>query len=149
MNEKPISTVPLWYKLTCIGATVWNLFGVLAFFGQIMMTEEMINELPADQQDLYRNLPMWVNVIFAVAVFAGTAGSIALLLRQSWSIPVLGISFVAVVIQMIYNCFLSNAIQVQGAVAAIFAVVIVVIALALLLLSIFARQKLWLSTRFK
>ena len=47
-----INTIPSWFKIVAVVALVWNLLGVMAFVGQMMMTPEMVAELPQAEQDL-------------------------------------------------------------------------------------------------
>ncbi len=51
------STIPIWLKSLAWAALTWNLFGVIAFIIQMMMTPEMISKLPLDQQTAYSNIP--------------------------------------------------------------------------------------------
>ena len=57
---------------------VWNAMGVLAFVSQLLMTPEMIAQLPEAQQEAYKNIPTWSMVAYALAVFGGLLGSLML-----------------------------------------------------------------------
>lgn len=146
MNKAIQSSVPRWFKIVAIIAIVWNVLGLFAFLAQIMMTEEMINQLPEADQTLHRETPMWVNIVFGISVIAGTAGSIGLLLRHAWSIPVLAISLLAVAAQLSYMFFMSNIFEVKGIAAAILPMCILAIAVLLLILSLQAKQKGWFAS---
>ena len=50
--------------------------------------------MTAEQAQLYLSLPIWITLVFAVGVFAGAAGSIALLLRKAVALPIFAISLI-------------------------------------------------------
>ena len=83
------NTIPSWFKAVAITALIWNLLGVVAFVLQMMITPEILAELPAAEQALYANIPSWVTAAFAVAVFSGVLGSLFLLMKKSISTPLL------------------------------------------------------------
>ena len=82
---------------------LWNGIGVAAFFSQLMMTPEMIAQLPEAQQAVYRDIPVWSYAAYALAVFGGLIGSILLALGKKLALPVLVISLAGVLVQQYYN----------------------------------------------
>lgn len=126
-----IVAMPSWFKPAAILALIWNLLGVMAFVGQMMMTPEMIAELPQAEQDLYATTPIWAIAAFAVAVFGGAFGSLALLLKKRMSYQLLVASFVGVVVQMFHSFFLSKSFEVYGPGGMIMPVMVIIIALLL------------------
>ena len=123
-----IVALPKWFKVAAILAFVWNLLGVMAFVGQMMMTPEMIAELPQAEQDLYATTPIWATVAFAFAVFAGALGSLALVLKKNMCYPLFVVSFVGVVVQMFHSFFISNSFDVYGPGGMIMPIMVIVIA---------------------
>jgi hypothetical protein len=109
-STKP--SVAFW--IISVLALVWNLMGVMAFITQLTMSPEVLQALPAEQQALYTNIPMWATVAFAVAVFGSTIGCILLLLRKRLAVPVLSISFAAILVQMVHSLVISKSIEVYG-----------------------------------
>ncbi len=95
-------------------ALVWNAMGAMAYITQVTMSAEGLQALPADQQALITAVPVWVTAAFAFAVWGGLLGCLLLLIRKRIATPVLIVSFVAIVVQMIYNMFMSNSIAVYG-----------------------------------
>lgn len=65
------------------------------------------------------------------AVFSGTFGSLGLFLKKSWSKPLLLISLLAVLVQMVHNFKLTEEMILNDSSQAIMPVVVVVIAIAL------------------
>ena len=50
-------TSPAWLKPLAWAALVWNLLGVIALIMQLLITPEMIDQLPLDQQDEVASSP--------------------------------------------------------------------------------------------
>lgn len=128
-----------------IAALIWNLMGVFAFIAQMNMTPEMLEVLPEAERKLYENVPSWVNIVFAIAVFGGALGSLLLLLKKKIATPVFILSLVAVMIQMMYNLFMSRASEVYGPGAMIMIVMVLFIAIYLVWYSKKSTAKGWLS----
>lgn len=134
----------LWFYMVGGLALLWNLLGLLAFIGQVTMTDESIEGLPEAQQELYRNIPTWAMIAFAVAVICGTLGSIGMVLRKSWCVPLFVISLLAVLVQNVYFFFLSDTLKVMGNQALIMPIMIILIGIFLVLLSSWAQSRNWL-----
>lgn len=75
----------------------WNLFGVIQWALSLGATPESLmgGGLTRAQADLYLSLPPWMTLAFAVGVFGGLLGSVALLLRRRSAAPILGLSLTA------------------------------------------------------
>ncbi|MDY6927319.1 MAG: hypothetical protein SWN10_09500 [Pseudomonadota bacterium] len=114
---------------------LWNGIGVAAFFSQIMMTPEMIAQLPEAQQAVYRDIPVWSYSAYALAVFGGLIGSILLALGKKLAFPVLVISLAGVIVQQYYNFVVIDAIGIMGWGIVVMPVIVTTIALLLVLIS--------------
>jgi len=141
-NEK---TIPKWFIPVAILAMVWNLMGVMAFISQVMMTPEMIAELPQAEQVFYTSLPLWATMAFACAVFGGAFGSLALLMKKMLAEPLLILSLVGVAVQMFHSFVISNSFEVFGPGGAIMPAMIVIIAIVLVRLTGKAKINGWLN----
>lgn len=95
-------------------AIIWNLIGVIVYLGQAYMTDDMKALMTEEQLAIIENSPIWATAAFAIAVWFGLLGSILLTLRKKLSKSVLYISLLGVIVQLIYNFFMSNAIEVYG-----------------------------------
>ena len=95
-------------------AIIWNLIGVIVYLGQAYMTDDMKALITEEQLAIIENSPIWATAAFAIAVWFGLLGSILLTLRKKLSKSVLYISLLGVIVQLIYNFFMSNAIEVYG-----------------------------------
>ncbi len=134
-TQKSQSNTPGWYWTVSTVALIWNLLGVVAFIGHISMTPEMIAQMPVEQQALYQNTPGWVDIAFALGVFGGVLGSIGLLMRKTWSLPILSLSLVGVLLQNLYTFFLSDTFAVMGPLAMILPILVILIAIGLVIFS--------------
>ena len=84
-------------------ALIWNAMGVMAYLGRAFITDEMIAELPEEQQaEFLIEYPSWVTAAFAIAVFAGVLAAIFLLLRKKLAYPLFVLSGIAAILQHIY-----------------------------------------------
>ena len=141
-NAKP----PVWFWVVCAVALIWNLLGLLAFVGHVLTVtnEEMLATRPADHQALYRDMPMWAHIVFALGVFGGVAGCVLLLLRKTWAMPVFIVSLVGVLAHSAYSFLLSDTVKVMGLVNMTPALLIVLIAIGLVLFSQFCASRNWI-----
>ena len=120
------------FKALSVLAILWNLMGVLAFAAQMFVSAEDMAKLPAEQQFLYSSIPAYANIAFAVAVFGGLFGSIGLIMRKSWSSPLLIASLTGIILQQSHMYFFSDTMKVMGPSAAIMPTVVLIIAIALI-----------------
>lgn len=98
MNSRTITTIkPLWLAGFATFGVLWNAYGIYQFAASFSQTTNslMRSGLSPMQADLYLALPAWMDVAFGTGVFAGLAGSAALLLGRAASISLLGLSLVA------------------------------------------------------
>ena len=123
---------------------LWYLMDTSAFFMRVFMTEEAIESMPENQQHLYRDMPLWVNMVFACEVFGGMLGCISLLLRKKWALPLFVISLLGVLAQTSNIWFLTDATSVMGAPAVVMPLVAIIIGIAMIFLAKSAISKSWL-----
>lgn len=126
-------------------ALIWNLMGVFAYLTQAYMSDEILAALPDTERALYENLPAWVTAAYAIAVFGGTIGAILMLLKKKLSVQLFTISLLGVIIQMSYNFFMSNTIEVYGPSSIVMPIMIIVIAFYLVWYSKSVTTNGWLS----
>jgi hypothetical protein len=105
MSEKVQDAIPRSFWIISGAALVWNLLGVAAFVMHSTVTQDALMKLPDAQRMFYENMPAWADGAFAVAVFGGVLGSVLLLLRKSWAVPVFVVSLVGILVQQ-YQAFI-------------------------------------------
>ncbi|MDD9896390.1 MAG: hypothetical protein OXU24_11515, partial [Gammaproteobacteria bacterium] len=140
MNEESSTAVPKSFYWIAGGAIVWNLFGMLAYIGQVSMSPEAIAQLPLDQQQIYETIPVWATSAYAIAVTMGVLGRVLLILRKAWALPVFIVSLLGVIVQFSHAVFMTDLIAVTGIASIGFSVVIIVIAILLIWYSFYARK---------
>ena len=143
MNDT--SAVPKWFWSVAVIALLWNLMGLAAFIMQVTMTDEVLAQLPVAEQELYANLPSWVNIAFGVAVMAGTVAAIGLILRKTWAFPMFVISLLGIIAQQSYMYFMSNVIEVMGAGSMVLPMLVLLLAIFFAWFSHSSSQKAWLT----
>lgn len=145
MSEEFTNNLPRSFYLISGFALLWNLLGVMAYVGQVTMSEEVLNSLPEAQRLLYETVPAWATAAFAIAVNGGALGCLLLLLRKAFATPVLMASLAGVIVQMYHSFFMSNSIEVYGPGGMIMPLGVVVVSVYLVWYSMDAKKKGWVS----
>jgi hypothetical protein len=135
----------MWFWIVSALALLWNLAGVMAYLGQAYMSIETLEQMSQAERLLYESQPAWVTGAFAVAVWGGALGCIALMLKKKWAKPVFIISLIGILAQMSHSFFISNNFEVYGPGAMIMPIMVLIIGIALVLLANTAIKKGWLS----
>ncbi|MFS4491919.1 hypothetical protein [Maribacter sp. 2308TA10-17] len=137
---------PVWFWVASVLALLWNLMGVIAYLMDAYMKDEIMASYSEAQKAIFENQPAWVTGVYAIAVFAGTLGCIALLLRKKWAMPIFWLSIIAVVSRTIYYFFITNATEVFDIIqGTIMPILIIIIAGILVILTKIATQRNWIS----
>ena len=126
-------------------ALLWNLLGVMAYVMQVSATpDQLAAAYTPDQVELLLAVPVWATSMTAIATNFGVLGSILLLLRRNWSVPVYAISLVALIIQDIYSFALTETLAVFGTTPLVIQSVVLLIAVFLVWYSRQAGANGWL-----
>lgn len=120
-----------WLKAISIFAIIWNLLGVGAYLMHTYISDEAIALLPESEKMLYSNIPTWYTVAFAIAVFGGFIGSVLLFFKKKLAISVLMLSLIGVFVQMYYNFFKSNSMEVYGPGSLVMPILVILFAIFL------------------
>ncbi len=106
---------PSWYTVVSVVLLLWNIMGLFAFYTDMMVSPEALEAMPEKIRELYLNAPTWTRVAYGVAVFMGTIGCIGLVMKKKWALPLLIISFIAVLLQQYYYIFVvTDAYETMG-----------------------------------
>lgn len=136
---------PKSFWILAVLALLWNLMGVFQFFSSTFMLETIVENLPEAQADLYRSIPGWYTIVFAIAVFTGLLGCITMLLRKKITITLFGVSLLAVLVAQVYWILGTNTIDVIGPSSVIMPLVVIAIAIFLYFYNKGAHKNGWLS----
>ena len=104
MTDSSIKPPVLFWIVGVLGL-IWNGMGVNQYLGQAYQTDSWKSLMTPEQIELAQNLPVWYTACFALAVFGGVLGCIALLFRKKWAYLLFLLSLISVIIQMSYVTF--------------------------------------------
>lgn len=96
MTEPQSSGLPGWFTPAAIAAVAWEVLGCVMYLMQVRVDPAA---LPADQRAVWDATPAWMTGAYALAVWVGLAGAVALLMRRRVADPLLLVSLVAVTAQ--------------------------------------------------
>jgi hypothetical protein len=145
MREDRKIKAPTWFTVVASILLVWNLFGVMAYIAQVMMTPETLAALPDEQRQLIESTPAWATAAFAVAVNFGALGCLLLLLKRNLAGLFLQLSLAGVLVQMFHAFFMSKSFEVFGPGGMVMPVMILIIAIYLVTLAAKAKAHRWTS----
>lgn len=129
------------FWIIAIIALLWNIMGVFQYLSTTYLKEEMYAKMTEQQVSLMDSLPAWHIGVFAIAVFAGLLASILLIVRKKWAVHTFLVSLVAILIQMGYWFFGTEAIEVYGSGVYLMPILVIVIGVFLYFFSKGAAQK--------
>lgn len=140
-----MSKPPTWFWVVAILALLWACAGCASYLMQVSMTEADIAALPAAEAQTWREMPSWLSGVFALAVWIGLTGAIALVLRRRIARSLYIVSLIAVFVQFGW-IFANTGIldRMSFGQAAGFPIVIAVAGAALVWFSGYAIQRGWL-----
>ncbi|MBU1286223.1 MAG: hypothetical protein KJ871_00715 [Alphaproteobacteria bacterium] len=138
--QEPAGVKTPWHLWLVGGLSLlWNGFGCVDFTMTATRNAAYLEPYPQEMLDYWLNMPTWMWADWAVGVFGGLLGSIALLLRRKLAVPLFAASFIAASISMSFGFLDENAPRMEG--AGLMSGIIIVIAL---LLAVYAW---WMSRR--
>lgn len=116
-------------------AMLWNLMGVYDYLMTQTKNASYMAKFDQAELDYFFGFPVWVEFFWALAIWSSVVGTILLLVRKGWAVPVFLVSLVSMVITAVYNFGMSNGMEVMGTGGFIFTLVIFIVALGLWLYS--------------
>ncbi|NJD30629.1 MAG: hypothetical protein FIB04_01930 [Gammaproteobacteria bacterium] len=140
-----MTATPKWYLPVTILALAWNLIGCFAYLKDVMLTPEDVARMDAATRALYEARPAWSVAATAIAVWAGAAGSLGLILRRRWAMPLLLASLAGVIVQDVSLFLLGAATAQIPSAAFILQGLVLLIAIGLVLLARRASASGWLA----
>jgi hypothetical protein len=135
---------PKWYMPVTIIALIWNLLGCVAYLSDVMLTPEDVALMSPAQQSLYASRTSWSVAATAIAVWFGAAGSLGLILRKRWALPLLIASLAGLLIQDFSLFVLTDAASLAGPVVFALQGLVLLIAIGLVLLARTAISRGWI-----
>ena len=111
---------------------LWNAVGAFDYIATQMRLESYMSQFTPDQLAYFYGFPAWAVAAWAIAVWSSLLGSLCLLLRKAWAVPLFGIAIAGMVFTALYNFVLTDGMALIGTGGAIFTAVIWLIAFSLL-----------------
>lgn len=145
MSEKTAIKIPVWFWVVSGVCLVWNLLGVMAYIQQVTLSPEALAAKPEAERLLLETTPAWATGAFAIAVFGGALGCLALLLKKKWASPLFIVSLAGILVQMFHAFFMSKSFEVFGPGVVIMPIMVILIAVFLVWFARMAKGKEWLS----
>ena len=145
MNATTQNKPSVGFWIASIVGLLWNLLGVNAYLQQAYKTESFRAQFSAEQLTIMDNFPAWATAAFAIAVFAGALGCIALLIKKKLAKILLIISLLGVIVQFYYELAMTNASDYYGTFDWVMTIMIPIIGIFLIWLSKKAIAKGWIS----
>lgn len=134
---------PAWYWVAAIGALLFECLGCFFYVAEVRLTPEQIATLPLDQAAMLTARPGWYYAAFGMAVWVGLAGTIGLLLRKAWAVPLLLVSLIAVIAQF-SAIFIVPEMRVVTSDALMGPVIVIVVCYGIFMLGRLAKRRGWL-----
>ena len=136
---------PKWFWVIGVLALLWNLIGVMAFIGELLVDPQELENLSETERNFYAARPIWVIIAYALAVFGGSLGAIALLVRKKAAKSFFILSLVGILAQQFYAFFLSEALNQLGLEDLVLPLAIIIIGFLLLWYTKYCIAKGWVN----
>jgi hypothetical protein len=133
---------PSWFRIAALVALLWNAFGVAMYLSSVGVFGDPVTGLTEAQRAAAESIPAYITAAFAIGTFAGLIGSLGLLLRKGWAVPVLIASLIALLLLEGWIVFASGALDQFGLAVP---VMVTVGAILIAWLAVHARRRGWLG----
>ena len=143
MTDENNNGAPTSFWIYSGAALVWNLIGFWSYYNSVTNPPTGNPAFTEAQQAFFAATPSWVTGAFAIAVTAGTLGSIFLLMRKSWALPTFVVSILGVIVQNGYAFGVAGALDVFGGQALVLPSIVFVVGVLLILYSRAVQTKDW------
>jgi hypothetical protein len=139
---------PAWFWIVTILLVLWGAMGCWAWYMQVTLGAAAMGPVDDWSRSYFAALPRWYNYVYAVSVFGGLLGALALLLKERRSIILFWISLVGVVVMFGYAFAATDLIAHKGAAQTIpFPAFIAAVAIFQIWFAKMAARKGWIGAR--
>jgi hypothetical protein len=116
-----------------IVSILWNSAGVVDFTLTELKNEAYLKQFTPEQLACVAGFPLWAVAAWGAGVYGGLGGTILLLLRRRWAVPVFLASVAGVILTSLYSYVLSDTMKRMntGAGGMVFSAAIFIIAVLL------------------
>ena len=127
----PRSRTPVHLWIVGVLALLWSAGGCFDYLATQYRWEFYLSHFTQEQLDYFYGAPAWMDAAWAIAVWAGLAGALGLLLRRRWAVWMFAASLLALAVSTAYSAT-SGGFAIMGPEAVYFTIVIWVLAILLL-----------------
>ena len=120
-------------------ALLWNAGGGFDFTATVTRFEPYMSNFTDEQLAYFYGFPAWQYVIWFVGTWGAFLGSIALLMRHRWAVPLFAASLVGALISFVVGMGVKDAPP--GAGGIVFPLIIVTIAILLLVYAVWMKRR--------
>lgn len=138
---------PKWFLPAAVVALLWNLMGCAAYVSDVSRGPDDVAAMTDAMRALYNSRPAWSVAATAIAVWFGAAGSLGLVMRKRWAMPLLVVSLLGVIVQDVWFLMVRDQVAQVDSTAMMLQSLVLVVAVALVLLARTATAKGWLAPR--
>ncbi|MGF1454389.1 MAG: hypothetical protein ACFB6R_03320 [Alphaproteobacteria bacterium] len=110
-------------------ALLWSGMGALDYVMTQTKNEDYLSAFTPEQVAYFTGFPAWFDAAWALAVWGGVLGALLLLMRTRLSVPVLALSFIAMVVTSVHTFAFTDWQAMMGTGGAIFSALIFLFAL--------------------
>jgi hypothetical protein len=132
---------PIHLWIVGVLALLWNAMGAFDYLATKLKLSFYMSNFTQEQLDYFYGFPAWATVGWAFGVWGAVAGTIGLLMRRSWAVWAYAVSLAGMVLNSVYTLVLTNGMDLMGAGAGFFTLLIWVVAIFLLVYSYLMAKK--------
>lgn len=129
LSSTPRTPWHLW--LVGVAGLLWSALGAFDYLMTQTENEDYMSQFTPEQLDFFYGFPTWVVFFWAIAVWGGVLGTILLLSRKRLAAPVLGASFLSMLVTSVHNFVLADGAAIMGTTGTVFSVLIFAFSLGL------------------
>lgn len=111
---KPTSPAPRHLWVVAVLSLLWNSMGALDYTMTETRNAAYLKDFTPEQLAYFTSFPKWVIATWALAVWGGVAGSVALFWRSRWAATIFLVSLVSMLITFAHNYLLSDGYRIMG-----------------------------------
>jgi len=126
-------TTPWHVWVVGVGALLWNCVGAFDYTMTETRNAWYMSAFTPQQLAYFYGFPKWVIATWALSVWGGVLGALALLLCKRWAVTLFAVSLVTMTVTFFHNFVLTNGVAVAGGLAGLlFTAMIFLVGVALL-----------------
>lgn len=114
MAEANTARRPWHLWLVGILGGLWSVIGLMSFIITQLNVEAVMSGFPPEQRAYFDSFPLWADGLWAIGVFGGVIGCVALLLRNRLAFPLLLASGIGAIGSNLGGLFLLGGYGVMG-----------------------------------